>query len=302
MELIEKDYNGKRLYNNDMIYEIIDAFRTASTDYLNLSESELSVSLFEKPKPSNKKDKIKDGFHLIFQGIVAHYKLRYLIRDKVIKLLTDSPTFKNYYLEKIIDKAVVNTNCWLLPGSKKPDGQLYQLKYIYDQNNEPIDINNILSKKNVMINLYSLQHKVRSKKHATEYKKNISLELIENDFDKYVDRFDKKVELNKKVIKTDDDINEVINNCLLCLPIENYNDFEKWRDIALIINNELGYNGLENLLNWSADGEGYDKIKVEQFYKNIKPKENGLKIGTLKKMTKESYPDLYKQLFKKNKE
>lgn len=302
MEITEKDYNGERLYNNNMIYEIIDAYRTASTDYLNLSESELSVSLFEKPKPSNKKDKIKDGFHLIFQGIVAHYKLRYLIRDKVIKLLTDSPTFQNYCLEKIIDKQVVSTNCWLLPGSKKPDGQLYELKYIYDQNNEPIDINNILSNKNIMINLYSLQHKLRSKKHATEYKKNISLELIENDFDKYVDRFDKKVELNNKVIKTDDDINEVINNCLLCLPIENYNDFEKWRDIALIINNELGYNGLENLINWSTDGEGFDKIKVEQFYKNIKPKENGLKIGTLKKMAKESNPDLYKQLFKKNKE
>jgi len=88
MELIEKDYNGKRLYNNDMIYEIIDAYRTASMDYLNLSESELSVSLFEKPKPCNKKDKIKDGFHLIFQGIVAHYKLRYLIREKVVKLLS----------------------------------------------------------------------------------------------------------------------------------------------------------------------------------------------------------------------
>ena len=136
MEMPQKDcngerlyhYSGDRLYNHDMICEIIDAYRTASTDYLNLSNEELTVSLFEKPKPCNKKDKIKDGFHLIFQGVVVHYKLRYLIRDKVVKLLSDSPTFKNYCLDKIIDKAVVNTNCWLLPGSKKPDGYLYELK------------------------------------------------------------------------------------------------------------------------------------------------------------------------------
>ena len=78
-------YSGERLYNNDMICEIIDAYRTASTDYLNLSNEELAESLFEKPKPCNKKDKFKDGFHLIFQGIVGHYKLRYLIRDKIVK-------------------------------------------------------------------------------------------------------------------------------------------------------------------------------------------------------------------------
>jgi hypothetical protein len=295
-------YSGQRLYNNDMIYEIIDAYRTASTDYLNLSNEELAVSLFEKPKPCTKKDKIKDGFHLIFQGIVAHYKLRYLIREKVVKLLSDSPTFKNYCLDKLIDKQVVHTNCWLLPGSKKPDGQLYQLKCIYDQNNQTIDIKTILSNKNKMINLFSLQHKIRSVKNQTEYLENISFELIEQEFLKLGDRSTKKVELNNNVIKSNDDINKAIETCLLCLPIDDYNDFEKWRDIALIINNELGYNGLDVLQKWSSDAKDYDKSKVEQFYKNIKPKENGLKIGTLKKKAKETNPDLYKSLFKKQKE
>ena len=159
----------------------------------------MTVSLFGKPKPCTKKDKIKDGFHLIFQGIVAHYKLRYLIREKVVKLLSDSPTFKNYCLDKIIDKQVVHTNCWLLPGSKKPDGQIYQLKCIYDQNNQTIDIKTILSNKNKMINLFSLQHKIRSVKNQTEYLENISLELIDEQFTKYADRLTKKVELNNNV-------------------------------------------------------------------------------------------------------
>ena len=219
MEMPQKDcngerlyhYSGDRLYNHDMICEIIDAYRTASTDYLNLSNEELTVSLFEKPKPCNKKDKIKDGFHLIFQGVVVHYKLRYLIRDKVVKLLSDSTLFKNYNLDKLLDKQVIYTNCWLLPGSKKPDGQLYQLKCIYDQNNQTIDIKNILSDKFKMINLFSLQHKIRSVKNQTEYLENISFELIEQEFTKLNDKKTEKVESN---IKIDDDINKAIKNCL----------------------------------------------------------------------------------------
>ena len=185
---------------------------------------------------------------------------------------------------------------------KKPDGYLYELKYIYDQNNVPIQITNILSDKYKLINLFSLQHKIRSVKNQTEYLESISLELIENEFSKLNDRSTKKVESDIKVLKPIDDINKAIDTCLLCLPIDNFNEFENWRTIALIINNELGYSGLDVLHKWSSDGEGYDKSKVEQFYKNIKPKENGLKIGTLKMMAKESNPDLYKQLFKKNKE
>ena len=61
-------------------------------------------------------------------------------------------------------------------------------------------------------------------------------------------------------------------------------------------------NGLELLDEWSQNSKSYDKSKVESFYKNIKPKDNGLKIGTLKKMAKEDNPKQYKTLFNKNKE
>ena len=111
IEITKDNHNNERLYNNDMIIEIIDAYRTVANNYLNLSNEELAVSVFEKPQPTIKKDKIKDGIHLIFQGTIVHYKLRYLIRDKVVQLLTGSTSFKNYNVEKLIDKAVVHTNC-----------------------------------------------------------------------------------------------------------------------------------------------------------------------------------------------
>ena len=69
--------------------------------------------------------------------------------------------------------------------------------------------------------------------------------------------------------------------------------------VALIINNEMGFNGLDVLDEWSKTSSNYNSTKVSNFYKNIKPKDNGLKIGTLKKMAKEEDPDLYKKLFSK---
>ena len=102
---------------------------------------------------------------------------------------------------------------------------------------------------------------------------------------------------NQKKIINNSDVYLDIKNCLDCLNESRYNDYEEWSKIALIINNELGYNGLELLNEWSNNSKSYDKTKVENFYKNIKPKENGLKIGTLKQMAKEDNPKQYKTLF-----
>ena len=221
--------------------------------------------------------------HIIFHGITAHYKLRYLIRDDVVKILNNSERFKTFSnsVDKIIDKAIINTNCWLLPGSRKKDGQLYELKYNYDQYNESINIEKILSDKYKMINLFSLQHKLRNEKNSTEYLNNISFENIEEQFLKLNE---KPKQENKKIVD-ESNIYVDIKNCLECLNPIRYNDYEEWCKVALIINNELGFNGLELLDNWSQNSESYDKLKVESFYKNIKPKENGLKEERAKQQT-----------------
>ena len=176
--------------------------------------------------------------------------------------------------------------------------RIKELKYIYDQYNESINIEKLLSDKYKMINLYSLQHKLRNEKNATEYLDNISIEKIE---EQHLKINEKPKPENKKVIYNSDVYLE-IKKCLECLDISlRCDNYDEWMKIGLIINNEIGYNGLELLDEWSKNSESYDKSKVESFYKNIKPKDNGLKIGTLKKMAKEDNPKQYKTLFNKNK-
>ena len=74
---------------------------------------------------------------MIFYNINVNTKLRFLIRSEVIDILKDSVLFKNFIepIEKIIDKNIISANCWMLPCSRKPESELYTLKYIYDNNN-----------------------------------------------------------------------------------------------------------------------------------------------------------------------
>jgi len=185
LEIPHDDYiENTRLYNDEMIIEVINTYREITSQYLDLNNDELIASVFEKPKPTRKQTTMKDGVHIIFHEITAHYKLRYIIRHKVVEKLNKSNIFKNFLnsVDKIIDKAVVHTNSWLLPGSKKNDGQLYELKYMYNYENNIIEIGKELNDKYKMIRLFSLQDKLRSEDNASAFLENITAEDIEEEF------------------------------------------------------------------------------------------------------------------------
>uniref|UniRef100_A0A6C0D908 SF3 helicase domain-containing protein n=1 Tax=viral metagenome TaxID=1070528 RepID=A0A6C0D908_9ZZZZ len=190
LEVPKDTYNDGRLYNEDMIFEIINTYREVAKEYLDLSGNEVVASVFEKPEVTKKQNVIKDGFHVIFHGICVHYKLRFLIRQKVVDKLKNNVLFTCFTksINDIIDKAVVNTNCWLLVGSKKKDGHLYELKNIYDDENNIIDITKTLSNKYKLIKLYSLQDKLRCEENASTFLDGITHEDIEQEFSKVGER------------------------------------------------------------------------------------------------------------------
>jgi P4 family phage/plasmid primase-like protien len=145
LEALEESYpDSKRLYDENMIVNIINKYIEAINYYLNITKDTrkdtLKCFIFEKEKPTKKEDTLKDGFHIIFPETCVHSKIRYLIRSKVVKQCIDENILDGYLNspEKIIDKAVVSTNGWFLYGSKKPNGQLYQLTKVYDYKLEMI--------------------------------------------------------------------------------------------------------------------------------------------------------------------
>lgn len=109
--------------------------------------------------------------------------------------------------------------------------------------------------------------------------------------------------LNTKEIEKKFDKMEV-ERLLELLDDKRATDFEDWRNVGFIINNELGEDGFELFDEFSqrtTKKSDYNKTNVFKFYSNIKKKDSGLKIGSLHKMAQEDNPKGYEEAFPKKK-
>ena len=243
LELPVDNYDKNiRLYNDNMIIEIIDTYKKVIIKYLDLNDPDFEVALIEKEAPTKKPTLIKDGFHLIFYNICANYKLRHIIREDVVKLLDNSDTFNNFSnpIEKIIDKAVVSTNCWLMYGSKKNDGYLYKLTKILSKNNEELDIRKVLDNKAQCIKMFSLQDKIWNPDTAQPYIEDTDDEILDNlykqisektSYNKNNNLLDMPIAENKE-----DDIRRA-RYFITLLSEERSNDYQEWIRVGWALHN-----------------------------------------------------------------
>jgi len=295
---IEDFVEDTRLYNEDMIFEIIDAYREVASQYLDLNSQELVASVFEKPMPTKKISAVKDGVHIIFHGITAHFKLRYLIRHNVIKKLSTRETFLEFTkpLNDIIDKSVVNTNCWLLPGSKKKDGQLYELKYIYDEYNNPIDITNTLLNKYKLIKMYSLQDKLRCEDNASVYLEDVSFENIEEEYTKISEKQIVRNNFNEAPLseKKEDEIRRT-KYLVSLLSDDRNNTFESWIRIGWALHN-IDKSLLDTWIEFSKRSPKFKEGECEEKWANMR--EEGLTIRSLMYWAEEDNYHKYHEFIK----
>lgn len=241
LEIPLEDYvEGTRLYNDDLLFDVINTHRDVIKEYLDPCTNDLIASVFEKPRPTIKETTVKDGFHIMFHSITAHYKLRYLIRHHVVNKLSTSKYFKGFIksLNEIVDKAVVNSNYWLIPGSKKKDGQLYELKYIYDESNNFIDITSLLNDKYKLIKLYSLQDKTKCEDGATPYLEDITLETIEEEYTRIGERPNRNQSFTEiSVSENKEDDVRVATFLVSLLSEDRYNNFDEWMRVGWALHN-----------------------------------------------------------------
>ena len=137
LELPSDNYQeGTRLYDNNLVINIIRKYVESINTYLKIKKkNELKSWVFEKAKPQNKDETVKDGFHIMFPDVCARTNMRHLIRMSVVKMCAEDGTLEGFTNgpDKIIDKAVVSSNGWFLYGSAKPNGTPYKLTSIYNK-------------------------------------------------------------------------------------------------------------------------------------------------------------------------
>jgi len=289
---------GTRLYNLDMVFAIINTYREVTKNYLDLESDALVASVFEKKIPTRKETTIKDGFHIIFHGINAHYKLRYLIRNHVVNKLVNNPLFDCFTkpVNDIIDKAVVNSNSWLLPGSRKEKGQVYELTTIYDDLNNPIDIRNTLKKKYNIIKLYGLHYKFRSKEHASIFLEDVSMEDIETEYSKLNDKpSNSYIVANAPVSENkEEEIRKA--KFLVSLLSDDRNDtFESWIRIGWALHN-IDNSLVETWVEFSKQSSKFKEGECEE--KWYRMREEGLTIRSLMYWAEEDNYQKYHEFIK----
>ena len=146
---VKEDFkNMDHLYDDDMIFNVVDSYREAIKHYLNVSDNEIQCFIFEKNKYGQKSGEASDGIHMIFPYIVANNKVRHLIfkyvNDKLTNEDTDEPLFSKYSnFSSVLDDKIISTNPWLMYGCAKPNGEPYKLTRILDVDNDEIDLDTI---------------------------------------------------------------------------------------------------------------------------------------------------------------
>ena len=283
--------DNDKLYDYELIETIINYYKEAIEEYLIIPDkSKIKIGVFEKENVKEIDDYYKDGIHIVFPDIITNIETRHLIRLKVVEKCIENKIFDDYIekTEKILDKAVVSSNCWFLYGSRKPeDKEAYKLTYFYNYTDNDY-LNNYVQEldESKIIQLFSMNL------NYNKYNINNALEIIKHDI------VDNNINNNTTITNNNNNTN---NNNIIpeetlikIMNTVNPDDFEAWRDLGFVFINE---NLPLNIYNdYEKRSKKYNEKKNKEMFKSIKPVENGLTINTLFYYLKRDNPELFYEL------
>lgn len=293
----QKEGSSSRLYNEDIIIEVIDYYRRAIKKFLNVSDDELVVNIFEKKKPTEKNLILKDGFHGFFNRICVNSKVRHLIRNEVLKMVeeeTETLTKFNNNIGNIFDKSIVSHNAWLMYGCRKPDGQTYKLTRVYDTNYKNIieDCNYTELDK---VKMFSLQHKTWRLENSTDYNDEYFDERIEQEFNKLgIVKSKPTSELNVNMDKACEI--EKAKHLLMLLNDDRAHDYNDWIRVGWALHN-IDESLLYEWIEFSRRSDKFVDGECEEMWQSMKSE--GYTIRSLIFWAKEDNPDEFKKYLEK---
>lgn len=188
--LIDIDWNfnsdhSERQYTDENIKYVISKYNNILKKYFKLNKGHLKAFVFQKENPTRKEDKetgdiiYKDGFHVVYPYLPLTIAMRYLIRDEVVQAIKEEDGFANLNyintLEDVVDKSIIESNGWMMYGSKKHDGYYYILTDIYRYDYEKEDCSEF---KKVELPLL-LSNRKFNNEDLLEFKENINKSTLD---------------------------------------------------------------------------------------------------------------------------
>jgi len=297
LKLPKEDYSGNRLYSENFIMRSIDLYRNGIKKYLDVNDSQLQACVLEKQEVKDEGLIVKDGIHLIFPLICAHFKIRHLVRDYVVSEANKESIFNKYAKgpEEIFDKAVVSSNFWIMYGNAKPNHKPYKLTQIIAHDDSELSISDFVDDESKLVDIFSLQNKNWKESNATPLNSSYSEDDIE-------------YECNDKGID-----NTNVTNQEEIIPLSKEEEFRKAKYLVSLLSEERAENYNDWIrVGWSLHNTSRDLLPVwidfsrrcpnkfnekecHRLWKNMK---GGLTIRSLQAWAKEDNYHKYNEYMK----
>ena len=277
--------------------------------YIGIQDIQLDAVLLEKDIYQKNENTWSGGLHIQFPNLyVKTETIKNSLIPCISKELKKIDGMPKEFVE--MDIPAMCTAPWLLYGStKSADSKPYLiskifnyelqemtveerlLEYkIYDTEEEPIS----LTSKNLDKNLPRILSINPSHRPVNDIKKkydNPSTPVVK-------EKKEKKQYIDNRPF---DEIRNEVKKLLSCLKPYRADDLPEWMKVAWILwGISDGDDEFFDIWNeWSSQSEKYkDEDDCRKIWNSIKPRENGVTIGTLKAMAKEDNEILYNSLFK----
>jgi len=282
----------KRVYTNEHIKTIVDYYFKIINKYIDVPDDCNIAYIMEKPKPSEYRNKIKDGIHIVFPHIIISNNIQHFIRKKIIDVATDIfallPVCNDY--SSIIDKAIIDVNCWLMYGSKKLEADSYRVCQIYTYKNDMLyhQQNEITALDEInFIKLFSMRKKVTFQTclrsiytiEVEEYIKHV-LPAIDVKYKNKLHNniFAKSLNINKNYT-SDGDLVIIKRIVLESLSYSRAEKYDDWINLGWVLRN-IDYRLLETWVEFSKIGSSYIEGECQKLWNKMRKDHMG--IGTLK--------------------
>lgn len=295
----------QRVYNTEHVQNIVKTYFETMNKYLDIPVEHNVAYVMEKSRPSEFRNKIKDGIHIVFPHIIGTNNLQHFIRNKILdvspEMFKTLPICNDY--ASIVDKAIIDVNCWLMYGSKKIENDCYRVTQIYDYNNGNVSkrSTNITAIEEIgFIKLFSMRKQCEPTtvvpEHVNEIEEYIKHVLPAIDV-KYKSKiqnniFAKSLNINKNYTSDDElvIIKRLVLECLCNSRSEKYDD---WINLGWVLRN-IDYRLLDTWVEFSKIGSSYVEGECQKLWNKMRKDHMG--IGTLKWWAKQDNEQKYDEL------
>lgn len=292
LDKMKSEYKNGRLYDDDMIVEVVENYREGIKKYLNVSDEQLKVCIFEKDSPTLKETTVRDGFHGVFNQICTSDKVRHLIRNHVVNLAEESSTFEGFTksVPEIFDKAIVSTNAWLMYGCRKVDGKPYLLTRVLDselQDFGPDSLGDQLQKTKI----FSMQQKTWNVENASPFAGKYDEVLIGKEYADLGFVRNKVFEPQENIPENKQQDIVKAKVYLSMIKDSRADAYGDWIRIGWALHN-VDKSLLEDWIEFSQKSEKYKEGECEERWATMK--DQGLTLGSIRYWAKEDNPEEYK--------